>query len=75
MPSLDALIRNAELHWPAIYLNRQQQLGSTAALMNFGDTRTAGKLNAVTFTGYKFNASGLSPVWTPSAVLSAFATK
>ncbi|KKN75600.1 hypothetical protein LCGC14_0378380 [marine sediment metagenome] len=60
--------------WNAIYHNRQTQLGNTATLVNFGDESNAGLVTASTFTGMKYHASGLSPIWTPSSALSAFAT-
>jgi len=77
MPTING--RNYSLNelqqlWLPIYANREQQLGATATLVNFGDQPNAGKVNASTFTGMKFNASGLSPVWTPSEALSAFDT-
>ena len=74
MPAFDSLYREKAHLWAAIYANRQTQLGATATLINFGDQENAGKVNATTFTGAKFSATGLSPVWTPSEALSAFDT-
>ena len=73
MPFSDAQIAERMAEWPKYYLNREVQLGATATMVNFGDPNS-GKLNATTFTGRKFNASGLSPVWTPSSALSGWAT-
>lgn len=56
------------------YSSLQQELGATATIVNFGDTDNFGALSAATGTGAKFNASGLSPVWTPNAALSTWAT-
>src|SRR3990167_8132098 len=64
-----AFLREAENAWTGVFANREKQLGTTATLVNFGDSRTAGKLDAATFTGYRFNASGLAPIWTPSVAL------
>lgn len=75
-PPLDLFSTTAkrrQADWLAAYTLRQQQLGNTATLVNFGDPN-AGALDAATFTGMKFNASGLSPIWTPSAALSAWST-
>ncbi len=72
--SLDELRRQTQLYWAQIYHNRQTQLGNTASLVNFGDEKNAGLVTASTFTGAKFHASGLSPVWTPNEALSAFDT-
>ena len=65
-----------EIHdlWTPYYNNLFTQFGNTLALCNFGDQPNFGKVNATTGTGRKWNASGLSPTWTPSEALSAFAT-
>lgn len=62
-----------ELHqlWASIYHNRQTQLGATATLVNFGDQPNAGFVNATTFTGMMYSATGLAPVWTPNVALNA----
>ena len=74
MGALDSLYRAKAALWAPYYANREQQLGVTATLLNFGDQELAGKVNATTFVGKKFHASGLSPTWTPSEALSAFDT-
>ncbi len=74
MPSLDSLYRRNASQWPAYYQNKRTILGNTGTLVNFGDQDLAGLINATTYVGKKFNASGLSPTWTPSAALSALAT-
>ena len=60
--------------WLAAYTEAEQQLGNTASLVNFGDEVNAGLVSAATFTGMKFNASGLAPIWTPSTALSIWTT-
>lgn len=65
-PALDSLyLRNAS-YWPMFYAILEQQLGATATLINFGDQQNAGKVNASTFVGMRFSATGLAPTWTPS---------
>ena len=49
-------------------------MGNTATLINFGDRNNYGLETAATGTAKKFNASGSSAVWTPTSVLSAWAT-
>lgn len=73
MPSLDSLWRAKAALWAPFYHNRQTQLGATASLINFGDIANAGKPTATTFTGLKFNVSGLAPVWTAKVSDSASA--
>lgn len=74
MPALDSLYRDRAKLWSMVYHNRETQLGATATIVNFGDQEVAGKVNASTFTGKRFNASGAAPVWTPSSALSAWTT-
>lgn len=74
MPALDSLFRKNAAQWGQFYSLLEQQLGATGTLINFGDQGNAGKVNATTFTGMRFNASGLAPTWTPSEALSAFDT-
>lgn len=71
---LESLIRRAYLTWPSYYAILQQELGSTATLLDFGNQRSAGKVDAATWTGRRVNASGLAPTWTPSEPLSDFDT-
>jgi len=66
-------LRNAA-EWPALYDTVFAELGDTATIVNFGDQRNAGLVNATTFTGRRFNASGLAPTWTPSEAMSAWDT-
>ncbi len=70
--NLNELNRDTRALWNAIYHNRQTQLGNTATIVNFGDEKNAGLVTAATFTGAKFHAAGLSPVWTPNEALSAY---
>lgn len=72
MAILDSLVREHMAFWPAYYAILQQELGATATLLDIGGQRA--KPNAASWTGRKFNASGLSPVWTPSEALSAWDT-
>lgn len=72
--NLNNLNQQTKALWPAIYHNRQTQLGNTATLVNFGDEKNAGLVSASTFTGKKYHASGLSPIWTPNQALSGFDT-
>lgn len=74
MPALSSLYLEKASRWTPYYTLLEQQLGATATLLDFGNQKAAGKVNAATWTGRKFNASGLSPVWTPSEALSAFDT-
>src|SRR3990167_11153301 len=61
------------LLWAPYYAIMEQQLGATATLIDLLNPRRA-KLNATTWTGRRFSASGLAPTWTPSEALSAFDT-
>src|SRR3990167_7205667 len=74
MPALDSLYQSKAALWGPYYAIMEQQLGATATLLDFGNQRSAGLVTATTWTGRKFSATGLSPVWTPSEALSAFDT-
>ncbi len=71
---IDGLYLAKAALWVPYYANRQTQLGATATLVNFGDTSNWGATSAATGTGMKFSATGLSPTWTPSSAMSAWAT-
>lgn len=73
IPLNDSFYTLRALAWSAVYHHRETQLGSTATLVPFGDEQVAGLVSASTFTGKRFNASGLAPTWTPSAALSTWA--
>ena len=73
-PALSSLYRSRARQWAQYYALLEQQLGATATIIPFGDQTRAGKVNASTFTGYGFNASGLSPTWTPGIALDTWAT-
>lgn len=64
-------LRNAA-EWPALYDAVFAELGNTATIINFGDQRNAGLVSASTFTGRKFHASGLAPIWTPTSVMTGW---
>lgn len=71
MPSLDSKIRSRRADsWNAVYNLIQQEAGATTTLLDFASSGHL--LNAATWTGRKFNASGLSPTWTPESALSAW---
>ena len=72
MAILDSLVREHMAQWAQYYALLEQQLGATATLLDIGGRNH--KPSAATWTGRKFNASGLSPVWTPNEALSAFDT-
>ena len=74
MGALDSLYLESASHWAPFYAIMQRELGNTATLLGFGNQKGAGLATATTWTGRKFHASGLSPVWTPSEALSAFDT-
>src|SRR3990167_4688107 len=74
MPATDSLYLSKAAQWAPYYAILQQELGATATLLNFGNQREAGVVNAATWTGHKFSATGLSPVWTPNEALSAWDT-
>lgn len=74
MPALDSLYRSKARLWSPYYANREQVLGATATLVNFGDQENFGKVNAATGTGLRFSSTGLAPTWTHSEPLSAWDT-
>ena len=72
MSELDSLYRSRSAQWGPYYAILQQELGATATLLDIAGQRA--KPDATTWTGRKFSASGLSPVWTPATALSAWGT-
>lgn len=74
MGALDSLYSDRASRWPAFYRTIQNELGATATLLDFGNQRTAGLVSSTTWTGRQFSATGLAPVWTPNAALSAYGT-
>src|SRR3990167_4903337 len=72
MPALDSLYKSKAALWGRCYAIMEQQLGATATLLDFGNQRSAGLVTASTWTGRRFSATGLAPIWTPSEALSAF---
>ena len=74
MGALDSLYLKRASYWPQFYAVMQRELGNTATLIDFGNIKSAGQPTATTWTGRKFHASGLSPVWTPNAALSGYDT-
>ena len=74
MGDLDSLYLKKSSQWAPYYSALLDICGDTVQLINFGDQKNAGAVNAATFTGMKKHASGLAPVWTPNEALSAWDT-
>ena len=74
MGATDSLCLSKAAQWESYYNLVEQQLGATATIINFGDQKNFGKVDATTGTGMKFSATGLSPTWTWSKAPSTFDT-
>ena len=74
MGATDSLYLSKAAQWESYYNLVEQQLGATATIINFGDQKNFGKVDATTGTGMKFSATGLSPTWTWSKAPSTFDT-
>lgn len=73
--SVERLRLARELFWGQIYAEVFRNLGTTATILAFGDTKLAGATTASTFTTVRDNASGVEASFTWSEAPSGWDTR